>query len=156
MTYILHSDLCIFIIIPHSFLLRMRNISDKTCRENQNTFYIQLLFRNSCHLWDKEEKYIAFRQATDDNVIWRMCFTCWMTMVTDTLIIYHTYCFSTSTMLSESASMLHYTNMACFVRITNAKSRARIRTLQLTTCVHLFTLFSKRVLSWITLPFNAA
>jgi len=26
------------------FLLRVRNVSDKTCRGNQNTFYVQQLF----------------------------------------------------------------------------------------------------------------
>ena len=31
-------------IISSSIHLKMRNISDKSCRENQNTFYVQLLF----------------------------------------------------------------------------------------------------------------
>ena len=30
-----------FLIISHSVLLQMRNVSDKSCRENQNTFYVQ-------------------------------------------------------------------------------------------------------------------
>ena len=37
----LHEDQNTFFIISHSVLLRMKNISDKSCRENQNTFYIQ-------------------------------------------------------------------------------------------------------------------
>jgi len=38
----LHEDRCSFFIISRSFLLRMKNISDKRCRENQNThFYTQ-------------------------------------------------------------------------------------------------------------------
>jgi len=32
----LHEDLCTFMIICHSFLLRMRNVADKS-RENQDT-----------------------------------------------------------------------------------------------------------------------
>ena len=32
-----HEDLCTVTIICHSLLLRMRNVSDKSCRENQNT-----------------------------------------------------------------------------------------------------------------------
>jgi len=46
-------------IISLSLLLIVRNVSDRNCRENQNTFYIQLLFffcRNSFRLWDNVEK----------------------------------------------------------------------------------------------------
>ena len=31
----------IYIIILRSFLPRMKNVSDKSCRENQNTFCVQ-------------------------------------------------------------------------------------------------------------------
>jgi hypothetical protein len=37
----LHEDLCIFMIISRRILLRVRNVSEKSCRENQNTFYVQ-------------------------------------------------------------------------------------------------------------------
>ena len=40
----LHEDRYTFFIISRSFLLRMKNVSDKSCRENQNTFYLQPLF----------------------------------------------------------------------------------------------------------------
>jgi len=36
----LHEDQYAFVAISHSFLPRMRNVSDKNCRENQNTFYV--------------------------------------------------------------------------------------------------------------------
>jgi hypothetical protein len=58
-------------IISRSFLLRMRNVSDKHCRENQNThcvFSNFFFFQISCRLWDKVEKYCRVRQATDDNM----------------------------------------------------------------------------------------
>jgi len=35
----LHEDRYTFLIISHSFLLRMNNFSDERCRENQNTFF---------------------------------------------------------------------------------------------------------------------
>jgi hypothetical protein len=35
----LYEDQYTFFIISHSFFLRMRNISDKICRENQNTHF---------------------------------------------------------------------------------------------------------------------
>ena len=46
----LHEDQATFIIISCS-VLRMRNISDKSCRENQNThFMFDTFFFKSCHL----------------------------------------------------------------------------------------------------------
>jgi len=39
----LHEDVCTFMIILRQIFLRMRNVSDKSCRENQNT---QVMFSN--------------------------------------------------------------------------------------------------------------
>jgi len=39
----LHEDQYTFMIISRLVLLRMRNVSDKSCRENQNTDFV---FRN--------------------------------------------------------------------------------------------------------------
>jgi len=36
----LHEELCTFMIISRRILLRMRNVSDKSCRENRNTHFI--------------------------------------------------------------------------------------------------------------------
>jgi hypothetical protein len=36
----LHEYQYTFVIITHSVILRMRNDSDKSCRENQNTHFI--------------------------------------------------------------------------------------------------------------------
>jgi hypothetical protein len=36
----LHEEQHTFWIMPHSVLLRMRNVSDKSCRENQNTHFM--------------------------------------------------------------------------------------------------------------------
>jgi hypothetical protein len=35
----LHEGLCTFMIISHSIILRITNISDKLCRENQNSYF---------------------------------------------------------------------------------------------------------------------
>ena len=35
----LHEDICTFMIITRSFLVRMRNFSEKICTENQNTYF---------------------------------------------------------------------------------------------------------------------
>jgi hypothetical protein len=34
----LREDLCTFMIISGKILLRMKNVSEKSCRENQNTY----------------------------------------------------------------------------------------------------------------------
>ena len=44
MTCTLHEDLCPFVTISRSTLFRMRNVSDKICKGNQNTFYVQYFF----------------------------------------------------------------------------------------------------------------
>ena len=44
MTCTLRKDLSTFFTISRLILLRMRNVSDKVCRENQNTFHIQHFF----------------------------------------------------------------------------------------------------------------
>jgi len=36
----LHEDVCKF-MISGRIILRIRNVSDESCRENQNTFYVQ-------------------------------------------------------------------------------------------------------------------
>jgi len=47
----IHEDHQIFLMISRSFLLRIRNVSDKRCRGNQNThFYSVTIFKKSCHL----------------------------------------------------------------------------------------------------------
>jgi hypothetical protein len=33
-------DICTIITVSHWILLRMRNVSDRICRENQNGFYV--------------------------------------------------------------------------------------------------------------------
>jgi hypothetical protein len=40
--------------------------------------------RRSCLLWDNAKKYGRAGQDTDDNIIRRMCFACWITKATDT------------------------------------------------------------------------
>jgi len=50
----------------------MANMSDKTCRKNQNTFHIAYSFRKSCRLWDNVEKCGRTGQAIDGSTIWRM------------------------------------------------------------------------------------
>ena len=67
----LHEDQYTFSIISHSVVLRMRNVSDKGCRENQNKHFVfnKFFFLNPCRLWYNAEKYWTAGQATDDNMV---------------------------------------------------------------------------------------
>ena len=58
-------------IISRSFLLIMRNVSGKSCRENQNTHFVFSNFfppLKSYRLWDNVEKYYRSGQDTDGIV----------------------------------------------------------------------------------------
>ena len=79
---ILHENLCTFMIICRWTVLRIRNASDKSWWENQNTHFMfsNLFFRHSCNLRDTVEKYGRSKQA----IIRRMRIACWITTATDT------------------------------------------------------------------------
>jgi hypothetical protein len=103
-------DIYIYIYIYRWILLRMRNVSDKCGGWNQNTsFKFNNSFRKSCCLWNIVEKYGTVRQATDDNIIWRMRFTCWIIKATDTHSEYVIY------IAVACSPRLHYTYNACLV-----------------------------------------
>jgi hypothetical protein len=56
------------------------------------------------------------RQATDNNIIWRMRFACWITKATDTHSQYiMLIAFPRQQWLRESTPMLRYTYIACLV-----------------------------------------
>ena len=64
-----------FLIISHSILLTMRNLSDRKCRESQNTHFTfnNFLPRKSCRLRSNVGKCCTARQATDDNTAHAHC-----------------------------------------------------------------------------------
>jgi hypothetical protein len=72
------------------------------------------------------EKYGVTRQATDDNIIRRMRFACWITKATDkhTLILYNTYCLSTSTMVTLTLLSQCYVTRALPVLFSNEKKKS--------------------------------
>jgi len=59
MTGTLHEDRLTFFIISRSFLLKMINVSDTSCRGNQNTHFVfnDSPPRKSCRLRDNVDKY---------------------------------------------------------------------------------------------------
>jgi len=67
----LHDKLS-FMFISHSILLRMRNVSDKICTENQNTHFVFniFFFQKIVVFLDNMENYGKVRLAKDYNIIW--------------------------------------------------------------------------------------
>ena len=115
------------------FLLRIRSVSNKRCRENQNTYFMfSNFFRKSCCIWDNVDKYDGARGATNDVLIWRMRAACWIDPCTRPSARAYTrkhsntrahtqirniHSFSTPSMIGECASMLRYTYIVCLVAI---------------------------------------
>ena len=83
--------------LAHGFFI-MRNISDKAVAKikthvlNSVTFF----FRKLCRLWGNVEKCRIARPATDENIIQRMRFACWIGY-RNTLSICNKYCFFMAT-----------------------------------------------------------
>jgi hypothetical protein len=87
-TRTLHDDLGTM-IRSLALILRMRNIPDKSCRKNQNTYFKFKFFSwKSPRLWDIVGKYGAIRQTTDGNIITRMRFSSCVIKATDRLFEY--------------------------------------------------------------------
>jgi hypothetical protein len=58
----LHEDQYLFFIISPSFLIRIRNVSDKFSREKQNTHFMYVtLFRKWFRLWENVEIYCRWQ-----------------------------------------------------------------------------------------------
>ena len=90
----LREDKCTCMIISRTVLLRMRDASDETCRENQNThFMFNIFFPENRPVHEIMWKNLAER-GRPQMTIWRMRIACWVTKAKSTPIIFNTYCFS--------------------------------------------------------------
>jgi hypothetical protein len=117
--------------VSHYILFRMKNILDKSCRENQNTHFLSnnFFFENRV-VHEIMPKTLVEPEATNDVTVWRIRVACWisktiqthartrMTMpklpATHTRTYartrthtdkYNNYCFPTAAIISETASM---------------------------------------------------
>jgi len=102
------------VIISHSILLGMRNVSDKRCR-NQTHIIYNNLFWKLCHLWNVE-------QGRPQMIIWCMRIACWILKATNAHIHTHTHtgcliliAFPLQQWLHEHISMLCYVHIVCLV-----------------------------------------
>jgi len=93
-----------------SFLLWIRNVSDKSHREHQNTHFT---FSNF-FCFSKITQYCRNWQAKDGNTMWHTRITCWITKATNTHSEYVTLTdFLLQQWLHECNSILHYMHTAC-------------------------------------------
>jgi len=88
-----------FMVISGSVILRIRNIWDKFCGENQNTHF-KLIdnFLKSCRLWDNVEEYCRARQSTDDNTAHAHCML-YTNGYRHIIWICNNYCFAIATVI---------------------------------------------------------
>ena len=95
----------------------MRNVSDETCRENENThFMFSNFFWKLCLLYNYVGEYDRARQAIDDNIKRCMHCACWIPYATETHLEYVILtAFPQQQWLHERASMLRYAWIACLV-----------------------------------------
>jgi hypothetical protein len=109
-----------FMVTSRWILLRMRNVSEKYHRENQNThimfnflFPKIMLFMRYCG------KCGRARQATDGNIVWRMRLACWKNKATDRHSEYEIrVAFLLHQWLHKHASFLRYIFISCLVSYT--------------------------------------
>ena len=107
----LHEDQYTFFITSRSIRLRMRGISDESCRENQNTHYMlnKFFFPKKRTLYEIMWKNTV-KCGKPQMTIWRMRIACWIPNSTNT----H----------SENVIIIFHYNNGC----TNAPQRYVIRT----------------------------
>jgi len=112
------------LIITRPILLRMRNVLDTSCTENQNThFMFHNPFSENPSVYEIVcGKYGTAKQATNDNKTRRRPFTCWLRPYTHTQTHTHTHteyvapiAFPWQQRLRERASMSRYTYIACLL-----------------------------------------
>ena len=107
-TFTSNEGLWIFMIISRSVLLRMWNVSDKSCRKDQNThFTFNNFFSENSAIYEIMWKNMVERDR-QHMAIWRMHFACWTPKATHThahthtLSICNTPCFSIATNVART------------------------------------------------------
>jgi hypothetical protein len=109
-----------FVAISRSFF-KIKNVLDRSCRENQNThFIINAFFLIACLLWENVENYLRAggRGATEENIR-RMRTAWWIPKAIDTHSPYVILiAIPLQQWLKERASLLRYKHIACLIHNT--------------------------------------
>ena len=72
-----------FLIIYRSVLLSMRNVSDKSCKENQNIHLCSIIFSRKYCFYEIMWKNITEPDRPQMSA-WRLRMACWLTKATNT------------------------------------------------------------------------
>jgi hypothetical protein len=82
----LHEYPCPFMTVSRWITLILRNVLETSLEKIKTHILWPITFfpHKSFRLWNNVDKHCKTRQATDDNIIRRMRFACWITKVTDT------------------------------------------------------------------------
>jgi hypothetical protein len=113
MTDTLLEEQCTFLIISRSFILRMRNVSDRSCRGIQTHILNSVTFLENRTVYEiMWKKYCRAGQAT----VWRMRIACWIPKATNTHSKYVILiAFTRQQWLRERFSVLHL-YVHCFIK----------------------------------------
>jgi hypothetical protein len=89
-------------MISRSVRLRMRHVSDESCRESQNTYFVFSNFFSleKCAVVEKMWTNIV-EWSRPQMTTWRLSIACWIPKATNTLRLCNTQCFSSSTMIER-------------------------------------------------------
>ena len=99
-------------------LLRKINVSNKSCREHQNTHFMFNNYpppRKSCRLWDTWKSIVERGRA--QVTIWRMRITYWIIKSTDTHSEYVMYIFRGNSGYANAPQCYVYTYVPCLVTL---------------------------------------
>jgi hypothetical protein len=99
--YFTWRPMCIFQSYLAHFFFRTGNISDKSCRENQNIHFVTATFfpPENRAVYEKMWKNIVER-VRPQVIIWRMRIAYWIPKATDALRLCNTHYFSTATVVA--------------------------------------------------------
>ena len=74
------------------------------------------VFKKSCRLWDNVEKYGRARQTTDESIIRRMRFVCWISKAKNTLSEYVLLLFHGSSGYANAPQCYFYAYIVLLLR----------------------------------------
>ena len=110
-----------FLIASRSVLFRMRNVSEKSCRENPNTHFMFTFFPENRAVCEIMWKNIV-QPDSPRTTIWRMRFACWIPKATDTHFEYVIpIALPLQQWLHEHGSMLRYSYSYTACLVDNSK-----------------------------------
>jgi hypothetical protein len=112
----LHENQYTLLIISRSVLLRMRNISDTICRENQNTHFMFRNFFFPSAVYDIIAKHIL--QSGKPQMTWPMRIACYISKATNSHSEYVILiAFPLQQCLQVFTTVVHHTYITCLVHI---------------------------------------